>query len=236
MNKDNIKIVLCRTWSPGNIGSIIRASKNFDMKSIHSVNQINFDQEETLTMAAGAKDHLKYLHNSNSAKDIIADCTKVYAFSNRKRKYYQQITPREMAEEIAGFTDSSKVGLLFGNETNGLNNEELDLADTIVTIPASDSYSSFNLAFAVMIALYEINIALNSYQNNDKNYIENKEKRELINLVSKVVCNQIIEKQVHIEQFQENVRFLFKKMLLTTKEAKFIKSIFKLVEKKIQAK
>ena len=64
MRKENIKIILSRTWSPGNIGSILRSMKNFDFTEIVAVDQINFDKDEMMTMAAGAKDHVKYLQNS----------------------------------------------------------------------------------------------------------------------------------------------------------------------------
>ena len=45
--KDTVQITLCRIWQPGNVGSVLRACKNFGFKNIISVNQINFNLDET---------------------------------------------------------------------------------------------------------------------------------------------------------------------------------------------
>lgn len=235
MKKENIKIILTRTWSPGNIGSIMRSMKNFDFKNIVSVNQINHNDDEMFTMSAGAKDHIKHLRHSNDLRDEIGKCNIVYAFTNRSRKYFKTYTPKEMADEIASIKEDMKIGILFGNETNGLNNDEIDYADKIVTIPTSPNYSSLNLANSVLIALYEI---FNSFSKEvEKKEIGElvplKEKIELYDTVTEVVCEKLMPKTTHKNQFKTNISMLFKKMALNRKEAGFIKSLFKVIEKRV---
>jgi len=253
-NKKNIKIVLSRTWASGNIGSSLRAMKNFDFTDISTVDPCNFIEEEISTMAAGAKDHIKYLNASKKSDNLnkeLEDVNVVYAFSNRQRKHFKIITPEEMAKEILSYHDDTKIVLLFGNETNGLDNEEIDLADKIVSIPVSENYGSFNLSTAVTLALYDIHKTFLGYGNgkiiekNKKNHpdfietkeIENrvtlKERNQLQNLVSDIITEKLIKKKNPANQLKENINFLFKKMVLNKKELKFIRTFFEIINRKL---
>ena len=51
--------------------------------------------------------------------------------------------------------DGQKRGVLFGPERTGLDNDEVALADEIVTFPANPAYASLNLAQAVLLVGYE---------------------------------------------------------------------------------
>lgn len=249
-NHDNIKIILCRTWDPGNIGSSLRAMKNFDFKNVVAVNQINFDEEKSSKMAAGAKDHHQYLRNSDNLKEEIKDCQVVYAFTARKRRHIKIITPHIMSEEILLLPENTKIALIYGNETNGLNNEEVAVADKLVMIPTSENYSSLNLASAILVSLYEIyknkvrKIVSNENPNNLKQTIMNpypkepiiskEEKEKLHDFVSNIICTKIINQKKHTKQFSENIKYFFNRMFLNKKEMNFIKTIFKVIEKKIK--
>ena len=253
-NKKNIKIVLSRTWASGNIGSSLRAMKNFDFTDISTVNPCNFIEEEISTMAAGAKDHIKYLNASKKSDDLdkeLADVNVVYAFSNRARKHFKIITPEEMSKEILSFHEDTKIVLLFGNETNGLDNEEIDLADKIVSIPVSENYGSFNLSTAVTLALYDIHKTFNNTIKNNKideklinhpdfevtkekeNRVTLKERNSLQKLVSSIISEKLIRKKIPADQLKENINFLFKKMVLNKKELKFIRTFFEIIKRKL---
>ena len=95
MKKNNIKVMLTRIWAPGNVGSILRAMKNFDFTNVVSIDQMNIDQDETLTMCAGAKDHISYLRHSNNFDKECDECNVIYAFTARRRKFYKVITPEK---------------------------------------------------------------------------------------------------------------------------------------------
>ncbi len=60
--------------------------------------------------------------------------------------------PRLAAPRIAA---GEKVALLFGRERNGLENDEVGLADAILTLPVNPAFASLNLAQAVVIVGYE---------------------------------------------------------------------------------
>lgn len=231
MKKENIKIMLTRIWSPGNVGSILRAMKNFDFTNMVSIDQMNIDQEETLTMCAGAKTHIKYLRHSSDFNNECDDCNTIYAFTARRRKFYKIMTPEKMAIEISQLPDNAKVGLLFGNETNGITNEEADRCDKLVMIPTSDKYSSLNVASAAMIALYEISKKLYdiSISNMTDDLINIADKERLFKVIEDVTSNKIMHKSTNKQQIHENVRHIFRRMNLNKKEAGFVRSIFEII-------
>src|SRR5262249_2578806 len=54
-----------------------------------------------------------------------------------------------------GIAAGENVAILFGRERNGLENDEVALADVIVTLPVNPAFASLNLAQAVVIVAYE---------------------------------------------------------------------------------
>jgi len=234
MKKENVRIILCRIWSPGNVGSILRAMKNFGFTDIVSVNQMNFSEEEILTMCAGAKGHVKHLRYSDDLKKEVNDLSVVYAFTARKRRFYKSISPEEMADEISELPENTKIGIMFGNETNGLVNEETDFADKLVVIPTEKEYSSLNIASAVMLALYEISKRRTSGQEQKEDLIDVAGKEELFSIIEKVIQTKLMEKSDNKNQIRENVRHIFRRMKLNRKEAGFVRSIFEIIDRKIK--
>jgi len=234
MKKENVRIILCRIWSPGNVGSILRAMKNFGFTDIVSINQMNFSEEEILTMCAGAKDHIKHLRYSDDLKNEVNDLSVVYAFTARKRRFYKSISPEEMADEISELPENTKIGIMFGNETNGLINEETDFADKLVVIPTEKEYSSLNIASAVMLALYEISKRRTSGQEQKEDLIDVAGKEELFSIIEKVIQTKLMEKSDNKNQIRENVRHIFRRMKLNRKEAGFVRSIFEIIDRKIK--
>ena len=64
------------------------------------------------------------------------------------------ITPKQLAERIV--SAKGTVAIVFGRESSGLTNQELEACDFIVTIPASQDYNVLNVATAASIIFYEI--------------------------------------------------------------------------------
>jgi tRNA/rRNA methyltransferase len=64
------------------------------------------------------------------------------------------ITPKQLAERAAGA--KGMIAILFGRESSGLSNQELEACDFMVTIPASREYNVLNIASAASIIFYEI--------------------------------------------------------------------------------
>ena len=105
-------------------------------------------------MAAHATDIIANAKLYDTTRNAIADLNYVYASTARDRRVNKpQITPREMAGEIL---EKGNIGILFGPERSGLQNEDIALANAIVTIPTDEKNSSLNIAQAAVVIGYEL--------------------------------------------------------------------------------
>jgi len=162
---DNIKIVLLRTFHPGNIGSAARAMKTMGLNRLVLVSPRQFPSDEATKMATSADDVLKNALIVDDLSEAIGDCSLVLASTARSRGYDLPILSPEKAARLltqstiqsAGNTlKPQTVALVFGPERTGLINQDLEYATHRVTIPTSPDYSSLNLAAAVQTLSYEI--------------------------------------------------------------------------------
>ncbi|MDP1841404.1 MAG: TrmH family RNA methyltransferase, partial [Reyranella sp.] len=75
----------------------------------------------------------------------------------RNRELTQRIlTPRHAAAEVRGWIgQGERVGILFGPERTGLENDDMVHADTALSIPLNPQFSSLSVAQAVLLVCYE---------------------------------------------------------------------------------
>jgi tRNA (cytidine32/uridine32-2'-O)-methyltransferase len=157
----SIRIVLVGPSHPGNIGSAARAMKTMGLDALWLVAPERFPATEATVMAAGADDVLQRAHVVPDLHEAIADCGLIVGTTARGRHLpWRIVEPREAALEVAAAAPASEVAILFGNERTGLENAQLQLCHTLLTIPAGSAYSSLNLAMAVQVVSYEVCLAL----------------------------------------------------------------------------
>lgn len=164
MNKEDllkqIRIVLCQTSHPGNIGSAARAMKTMGLSRLYLVNPRKFPHAEAVAMASGANDVLESAQVCESLEQALQGCGLVLGMTARQRELsHQPQSPRRMATDLLAVAADETVALVFGNETSGLSNEELIRCQRLVHIPANPEYSSLNLAAAVQLVAYELRVA-----------------------------------------------------------------------------
>ncbi len=158
-----IKVVLVRTYHPGNIGSAARAMKTMGLEQLVLVDPVDFPDSQAQTMAAGASDVLDNVLVVGSVLEAVADCSVVAACSARSRGYdLPPLAPRACAERLLTAAVNGPVALVFGPERHGLSNEDLQHATHRVLIDANPEYSSLNLAAAVQILSHELRQANSS--------------------------------------------------------------------------
>ncbi|WP_221895827.1 RNA methyltransferase [Bathymodiolus japonicus methanotrophic gill symbiont] len=158
----NIRIVLVETSHPGNIGAVARAMKNMCMTELYLVAPKIFPSADATSRASGADDILASAILCDSLQQAIADCQIVIGASARSRTIaVPEESPRVCAERLAIEAQDKKIAILFGRENSGLKNHELDLCQTLLTIPSNAAYSSLNIAAAVQVVCYELLVASN---------------------------------------------------------------------------
>ncbi len=148
-------IVLVRPQLGQNIGKAARAMLNFGLTELRLVApRDGWPNPDAGPAASGADVVLEQAVVFDHVKDAIADCSKVYASTVRRRDLVMPVLdPEEMADQIAQSRQRSAI--LFGPERSGLETDEVALANAIVTVPINPEFASLNLAQAVILLAYE---------------------------------------------------------------------------------
>jgi tRNA/rRNA methyltransferase len=151
-------VVLVEPQLPENIGAAARAMANFGLSRLRLVApRPSWPNPKAQMMAAGADRVLDGAMLYDSLHAAIADCSFVFAATARA---HDQAKPVVGAAEAAALTApriaaGEAVAVVFGRERNGLENDEVALADRILTLPVNQAFASLNLAQAVLVVAYE---------------------------------------------------------------------------------
>ncbi len=141
-----------------NIGAAARAMLNCGLEDLRLVAPRDpWPNPAARPAASGADRVLDAARVYPDCRSAVADLQQVYATTARPRDLAKHVvTARQAATEMRQQVHAgSRVGVLFGRERIGLINDELTLANTLVTVPLNPSYSSLNLAQAVLLLAYE---------------------------------------------------------------------------------
>jgi tRNA/rRNA methyltransferase len=150
-------IILVEPQLGENIGMAARAMANFGLSEMRLVRpRGNWLHQKTRAAAAGAEYVLDAAVVFGSLREAMADLNFVYATTARERGQGKMVVgPQEAGPAMrARIGAGEKVGILFGRERTGLENDDISLADEILTYPVNPAYASLNLAQAVLIAGY----------------------------------------------------------------------------------
>jgi tRNA (cytidine32/uridine32-2'-O)-methyltransferase len=154
---DHVRIVLVETSHPGNIGGAARAMKTMGLSQLWLVRPSRYPDPQADWRAAGALDVLERAVVVDSIDAAIGDCTYVIGTSTRSRRIpWPLATARDAAGQLRARTDTGPVAILFGRETSGLTNDELQRCNVHLQIPANPDYPSLNVAMAVQVVCYEL--------------------------------------------------------------------------------
>ena len=151
-------IVLVEPQLGENIGAAARAMANFGLARLRLVRPRQaWPNDKARMMATGAGRVVDEAELYDTLEAAIADCTFVLATTARAHDQAKPVAgPDEAAALIAPHVAAGEtVAILFGRERNGLENDEVALADCIVTLPVNPAFASLNLAQAVVIVAYE---------------------------------------------------------------------------------
>jgi len=156
----DIRIVLCHTSHPGNIGGAARAMKTMGLDRLHLVGPKRFPSEDAEAMAAHATDVLQSASVHTGLDQALNGTVFAAACTARSRDLsHAVLTARETAARLVHEAARGPVALVFGPEKYGLTVEEVNRCSVIAMVPANPHYSSLNLAAAVQIFAYEVHLA-----------------------------------------------------------------------------
>ena len=151
-------VVLVNPQLGENIGTAARAMANFGLHELRLVDpRDGWPNEKAVTASSGANWIIESATVHPDLASALADVNYVYATTARPRGMTKEvITPEQAGNGMrARVGRGERVALLFGRERWGLNNDEISLADVIVTAPVNPAFASINIAQAVLLMGYE---------------------------------------------------------------------------------
>ncbi|HEY7385086.1 MAG TPA: RNA methyltransferase [Beijerinckiaceae bacterium] len=151
-------IILVEPQLAENIGMAARAMANFGLSELRLVApRDGWPADAARSSASGATHVLDRARLYATTREAIADLNFVLATTARERGQMKRVLlPGEALHDARGrLRTGEKVGILFGRERTGLENEDISLADAIVTFPVDPAFASVNLAQAVLLVGYE---------------------------------------------------------------------------------
>ena len=239
LKSELINIVLIETSHPGNIGSVARAMKTMGLSKLSLINPRKFPSGEANALSGNATDILENAQIYKTIEDAIKTSTFVYATSSRNRTIqWPTVNVEEAAELILNQTTAEKeISILFGREDRGLTNDELQLANTHIEIPANPNYPVLNLAMSAQILSYEIFKASHNTEARDWHDYPEVDSANL-----QMLIDHFIETAVNIDVIhQENpkkiisrIKRMFSRLHPDEMEASFLRGFLAAINKKLK--
>ncbi|MEQ9110278.1 MAG: RNA methyltransferase [Rhodospirillaceae bacterium] len=154
----NPAIILVQPQLAENIGMSARAMYNCGLTDMRLVApKQDWLSEKARGASSGAAIVLENAKRYDTTEEAIADLEFIAATTARPRDMIKTVwTPNHAAGELSKrAAGGNSIGILFGREKSGLTNHDIGLADVIIEAPLNPSYSSLNLAQAVLVVGYE---------------------------------------------------------------------------------
>lgn len=143
-------LLLDEVQDPGNLGTIIRSAKAFDIDTlVLGKNTVDLYNPKTIRSTQGMLFHLNII--SRDLRELINEL--------KERHIPIYGTRVEYGKDVRKFQEKDKdcFALVMGNEGNGISNTIMDLCDDYLYIEMNDAVESLNVAVATSIILYELN-------------------------------------------------------------------------------
>jgi tRNA/rRNA methyltransferase len=151
-------VILSNPQIGENIGMAARAMANFGLNELRLINpQEAWPNKKAFSTSSGAHWILDEATLHPDLPSAATDLQFIYATTARPRDMIKEvITPEQAGRDMrARIGRGEKIAILFGRERFGLSNDEISLADVIVTAPVNPAFASINIAQAVLLMGYE---------------------------------------------------------------------------------
>ncbi|MDA8543906.1 RNA methyltransferase [Gammaproteobacteria bacterium] len=234
-----VQIVLVETSHPGNIGSVARAMKNMGLANLSLINPKKFPHQEATALAGNATEVLDNAKIFSSIQEAVNTSKVIYATSARERTIeWPTLTANDAASEIQELVANEiEVSIIFGREDRGLTNDELQLANKHLIIPAHPDYPVLNIAMSTQVVCYEL------YQAAQKNSVDSWQdfpeytSEELNNLIDHfnetVIALELVDPN-NPKQIMTRMERMFRRLYPDQMEGNFLRGFLKAVNKRIK--
>lgn len=175
-----LRVVLVNTRFPENIGMAVRACANMGCDELSLVTPERWVKEKAAPLATPkGQDLLSRVKVEPDLLSAMGDCQCVIATTARTGGWRRALLSPEQAAEkmVTALLQGERAALVFGSEDRGLENEDIEQAQYICTIPTSGEASSLNLAQSVLLMLYECARCMRQTQEGSKTAGQTREQK-----------------------------------------------------------
>ena len=236
MNKNKVTFILHKPQLSENIGACARAIKNFNFQKLYLIDpKPIFPNDKVLATSVGAKDIIKKSKVFNNLESSLGDIDILIAtsarFRNKNIKHIQ-------LEDLKKINYNKKIAFLFGSEASGLSNNEISYANYTLQIPTNPDFKSLNLSHSLIIIAQYLSVIINSktYSFKKSNKVKPASKKEIITMANLCIKNlediNFFKSKDKKPIMLENLRNIFYRMELSTKEARILSGVFASLGKK----
>ena len=236
MSVNNISFILHKPQLSENIGACARGMKNFNFQKLVVVDpKPIFPNDKILATSVGAKNIINKAKNYENLEKSLKNIDTVIAtsarFRNKNIKHIQ-------LEDLKKINYKKKVAFLFGSEASGLSNNEISYANYTLQIPTNPDFKSLNLSHSLIIIAQYVSSIINPKVSsfNKSNKVRSASKKEIIDMAK--LCIQNLEEINFFKSKEkkpimlENLRNIFYRMELSTKETRILSGVFASLGKK----
>jgi len=171
-----IRIVLVETAGARNLGSVARVMKNFGLSELWLVNpKCDRYSEEAVHMAVHAPEILDNAKIVDNLPEALVGCQRAIATAGRIDKGEMKVTTPSQGLSWLSQVSNSKItnskiatsAIVFGAEDRGLSNTEIQYCQKVMRISVNPNYPSLNLAQAVGICCYQLQLLWDNSQGHE---------------------------------------------------------------------
>ena len=153
-----ISFILVEPTVPENIGASARAIKTMGFNKLCLVQPVVYRKGKAKIVAHASGEILDNAKTYNSFDEVVGDFDFLVGCSAKKRRTNEEYL---VVNELSDFLQSkgdliNKIGIVFGREESGLDNEEIKKCDIVSYVPMVSPYPSLNLSQAVMIFAHHL--------------------------------------------------------------------------------
>jgi len=236
MSLNNITFILHKPQLSENIGACARAMKNFNFEKMIIVDpKPIFPNDKILATSVGAKNIIKktksYPDLQSALKNIDIVIATSARFRNKNVKHIQ-------LEDLKKINLQKKIAFLFGSEASGLTNNEISYSNYTMQIPTNPKFKSLNLSHSlIIIAQYITNILklkISKFVRSNK--VKAASKKEILLMTDLCIKNleeiNFFKSKEKKPIMLENLRNIFYRMELSSKETRILSGVFASLGKK----
>jgi len=231
-NLDRIQIVLVQTQDGANIGSVCRAMKTMGISKLVLVSDTTYDENRVRTLALHASDIWENRVVYKTLDEALSTSIYSVGATRRRGKFRKSdyLSPEQLCEKVSLMGDGL-VSIVFGRESSGLTDDEVNSCSQIVTIPTSDKFPSLNLSQAVQIITYNLYNRLKPFPVENTPVTKERVNKAVVDSMENLDTIGYFKQDLEKQWTTTLLKDVFERAQLTESEVKRIEKLFFKVSK-----